>query len=63
MKTALSFNFKQILTFTWIGDKHLALKIKLVKGRGFGTYKTTEKKNEHKDDTVFTETVYDDVEL
>ena len=34
---------------------YLALKIKLVKGRGFGTYKTTEKKTEHKEDTVFTE--------
>ena len=38
-----------------------ALKIKLVKGRGFDTYKTTEKK-EHKDDAVFTETGDDDVE-
>ena len=27
---------------------YLALKIKLVKGRGFDTYKTTEKKEEHK---------------
>ena len=31
---------------------YLALKIILVKGRGFDTYKTTEKK-EHKEDIVF----------
>ena len=42
---------------------YLALKIKLVKGRGFDTYKTTEKKKEHKEDTVFTETGDDDVEF
>ena len=42
---------------------YLALKIKLVKGRGFDTYKTTEKKKEHKEDTVFTGTVDDDVEF
>ena len=42
---------------------YLALKIKLVKGRGLDTYKTTEKKKEHKEDTVFTETGDDDVEL
>ena len=33
---------------------YLALKIKLVKGRGFHSYKTTEKKKEHKEDAVFT---------
>ena len=42
---------------------YLALKIKLVKGRGFDTHKTTEKKKEHKEDTVFTETGDDDVEF
>ena len=42
---------------------YIALKIKLVKGRGFDTYKTTEKKKEHKEDTVFTETSDDDVEF
>ena len=41
---------------------HIALKIKLVKGRGFDTYKTTEKK-EHKEDAVFTETGEDDIEF
>ena len=42
---------------------YLALKHKLVKGRGFDNYKTTEKKKEHKEDTVFTETSDDDVEF
>ena len=41
---------------------YLALKIKLVQGRGSDTYKTTEKK-EHKEDTVFTETGDVDVEF
>ena len=41
---------------------YLALKIKLVKRRGFDTYKTTEKKKEHEEDTVFTEKVGDDIE-
>ena len=35
---------------------YLALKIKLVKGRGCDTYKTTEKKKEHREDTFLTET-------
>ena len=42
---------------------YLALKIKLVKGRGFDSYKTTEKKKEHKEDAVFTETGDDDVDF
>ena len=42
---------------------YLAPKIKLIKGRGFDTYKTTEKKKEHNDDAVFTETGDDDVEF
>ena len=41
---------------------YLTLKIKLVKGRGFHSYKTTEKK-EHKDETVFTEIGEDEVEF
>ena len=41
---------------------YLALKIKLDKGSGFDIYKTTEKKKEHKEDTVFIETGDDDVE-
>ena len=62
MKTALSLKLKQIAMFTWICDEHLALKIKLVKGRGFDTYKKTEKKKEHQEDTLFTGTGDDDVE-
>ena len=42
---------------------YLALKTKLVKRRGFDTYKTTEKKKEHKENTIFTETGDDDVEF
>ena len=42
---------------------YIALKIKLVKGRGFDSYKTTEKKNGHKEDAVFTETGDGDVEF
>ena len=42
---------------------YLALKIKQVKGRGFDSYKTTEKKKEQKQDAVFTETGDDDVEF
>ena len=42
---------------------YLNLKIKLVEGRGFDTYNTTEKKKEHKEDTVFTETGNDDFEF
>ena len=41
---------------------YLALRIKLVEGRGFDTYKTTEKKRT-KEDNVFTETGDDDVEF
>ena len=44
-------------------QKYLALKIKLVERRGFDTYKTTEKKKEHKEDTVFDETGNDEVEF
>ena len=42
----------------------LALKLKFVKGRGYDTYKSKEKKKEHKDESVdFTETGDDDEEL
>ena len=41
----------------------LALKLKFVKGRGYDTYESKEKKKEHKDESVvFTETVTDDGE-
>ena len=42
---------------------YLAPKVKLVKGRGFDTYKPTKKKKEHKGDVIFTETGGDDVEF
>ena len=42
---------------------YLAPKINLVKGRGSDTNKITEKKKEHKEDTVSTETGDDDVEF
>ena len=42
---------------------YLALKMKLVKARCFDTYKTTEKKKEHKDVTFLFETGDDDVEF
>ena len=42
---------------------YVALKIKLVKGRGFDTYKTTEKRKKHRQDTVYTERGNDDVEF
>ena len=41
----------------------LALKLKLIKGRGYDTFESKEKKKEHKDDSaVFTETGRDDDE-
>ena len=41
----------------------LALKLKFFKGRGYDTYESREKKNEHKDESVvFTETRTDDEE-
>ena len=41
----------------------LALKLKFVKGRGYDTYESKEKKKEHKDESfVFTETGTDDEE-
>ena len=41
----------------------LALKLKFVKGRGYDTYESKEKKKEHKDESVaFTETGDDEVE-
>ena len=41
----------------------LALKLKFVKGRGYNTYESKEKKKEHKDESVvFTETETDDEE-
>ena len=44
-------------------QRYLALKNKLIKGGGSETYKTTEKKKEQKEDTVYTETSDRDVEF
>ena len=44
-------------------ESFLALKLKFVKGRGYDTYESKEKKNEHKDESVvFSETGTDDEE-
>ena len=42
---------------------YLAPKFTLVKGRGFDTYKTREKKRQRKEDTAFAERGDDDVEF
>ena len=62
-ESSIEFEFQTDLNnYGYLRQTNLALKIKLVKGRDFDTYKTTEKKKEHKEDTVFTETGDDDVE-
>ena len=64
MKTDLNLNFKKNRNVhVDLRQTYLALKIKLVKGRGFDTHKTTEKNNKHEENTVFTETGDDDVEF
>ena len=63
-ENSIEFEFQTDRTvYVDLRQTYLALKIKLVKGRGFDTYKTTEKKKEHKEDAVFTETGDDDVEF
>ena len=60
-ENTIEFEFqKDRNVYVDLRQTYLALKIKLVKGRGFDAYKTTEKKKEHKEDTVFTETGDDD---
>ena len=49
--------------YVTLRQTYLVLKIKLIKGHDFDTYKITEKKQEHKEDTVFTETSDDGVEF
>ena len=49
--------------YVGLRQTYLALKFKLVKGRGFDTYKTTEEKKEHEENTVFFETGDDDVDI
>ena len=61
---SIEFEFQTDRTvYVDLRQTYLVLKIKLLKGRGFDTYKTTEKKKEHEKDTVFTETGDDDVEF
>ena len=63
-ENSIEFEFqKDRNVYVDLRQTYLALKIKLVKGRGFDTYKTTEKEKEHKEDTVFAETGDDDVEF
>ena len=49
--------------YVHLRQSFLALKLKFVKGRGYDTYESKEKKKEHKDEcVVFTETGDDDSE-
>ena len=61
-ENSIEFDFQtDRYVYVDLRQTYFALKIKLVKGRGCDTYNTTEKKKEHKEDTVFTETGDDDV--
>ena len=63
-ENSIEFEFQTDRNFyVVLRPTYAALKVKLVKGRGFDTCKTTEKKKEHKEDTVSTETGDDDVEF
>ena len=59
MKTAKVWISKGLDLLCWFEKAFfLALNLKFVKGRGYDTYETNEKKKEHKDESVvFTETV------
>ena len=63
-ENSIEFEFQTDLNvYVDLRQTYLALKIKLVKGWGFDTYKTTEKKRQHKEDAVFTGTADDDVDF
>ena len=63
-ENSIQFEFQTDRNFyVDLRQTYLALKIKLVKGRGFDSYKTTEKKKEHKEDAVIIETGDDDLEF
>ena len=50
--------------FVDLGQSFLAVKLKFVKGRGYDTYESKEKKKEHNDESVvFAETGTDDEEV
>ena len=63
-ENSIEFEFQRDRNvYVELRQTYLAPKIKLFKGYGFDTYKTTEKKKEHNEDTVFTETGDYDVEF
>ena len=63
-ENSIEFEFQTDRNFyVDLRQTYFILKIKLVKGRGFDNYKTTDKKKEQKEDTVFTKRSDDDVEF
>ena len=53
-ENSIEFEFRtDCNVYVDLRQTYLVLKIKIVEGRGFHTYKTTEKKKEHKEDTFF----------
>ena len=63
-KNSIEFEFQTDRNvYVHLRQTYLALKIEPGKGRGFDTYKATEKKKEHNEDTVFTETGDEDLEF
>ena len=63
-ENSIGFKFEtDCNVYVGLRQTYFALKIKLVKSHGFDTYKSTENKKEHKEDTVFTETGDDDIEF
>ena len=63
-ENCIEFEFQTDRIFYFdLRQSFLALKLKFVKGRGYDTYESKEKKKEHKDESVvFTETSDDDSE-
>ena len=63
-KNCIEFEFQTDRNYyTDLRQSFVALKLKFVKGRGYDTYESKEKKKEHKDESVvFTETGTDDEE-
>ena len=63
-ENCIAFEFQTVRNYyVDLRQSSLALKLKFVKGRGYDTYKSKEKKKEHKDESVvFTETGTDDEE-
>ena len=64
-ENCIEFGFQRGRNFYVFWDSlFLALKLKFVKGRGYDTYESKKKKNEHKDESVvFTETGSDEEEV